>query len=96
MRKMLVDLLASKSFPIENITNKIMNKEQDKPSDIVDDKLPIAWGVVADAEIEGYKIFDERITTISKKNHQRVEALQGLLTVLTKDHTDDNTDNRME
>jgi hypothetical protein len=73
-----------------------MNQEQDKQSDIFDDKLPIVWGVVADAEIEGYKIFDERITPINKKNHQQIEALQGLLTVLTKDHTDDNTDNSME
>jgi hypothetical protein len=71
-----------------------MNTSQ--PSDIVDDRLPINWGVVVDAEIEGYKVFDERITPISKENHQRVEALQGLLTVLTKDHTDDNNDNRME
>ena len=70
-----------------------MNTEQDKSSDIVDDRLPINWGIVADAEIEGYKVFDERITPISKENHQRIEALQGLLTVLTKDHTDDNTGN---
>lgn len=65
-----------------------------KKSDVVDDKLPIQWAVVVDAETEGYKIFDSRITTVNAENYQRVDALQGLLTALTKDHSDDS--NRME
>jgi hypothetical protein len=66
----------------------------DKKSDVVDDRVPIEWAVVADAEIEGYKIFDKRIKPITSENYQQIDALQGLLTALTKDHGDDN--NRME
>lgn len=62
-----------------------MNNEN-QTTDIVDDKLPIVWAVVEDPTIEGYKVFDERITPVTAENHQRVEALNGLLTVLTKEH----------
>ena len=68
--------------------------ESDKKSDIVDDKLPITWAVVVDPELEGYKVFYERITPVNSKNHERIGALQDLLTVITKDHSDEG--NSME
>lgn len=54
-------------------------------NDIVDDNIPITWGVVVDAELEGYKVFDERITPVTGENYKKVEALNGLLNVLTQE-----------
>jgi hypothetical protein len=59
------------------------------PQSVLDERLPIDWGIISDAEAQSYQT-QNTVVTISEDNAQKLEALQGLLTVLTKDHSDDN------